>query len=207
MAFVDGRGAVRAPPAAEEGHARSLMQLQENVPLAPLTTIGIGGPARFFFRATSVDDMRAALALGARARAARLHPRRRQQSADLRRRLRRAWSSTSTCAASRWRAKTTARDGEGRRRASRGTLRGACAVRQRLGGHRVPVRDPRIDRRDADPERRRVRAGRQRDDRARRGARPHDAAAWSGSRTRSAASAIAPASSRTSSASATSSSP
>lgn len=38
------------------------MQLQENVSLAPLTTIGIGGPARFFFRATSVDEVREALA-------------------------------------------------------------------------------------------------------------------------------------------------
>jgi UDP-N-acetylmuramate dehydrogenase len=38
------------------------MELQQNVPLAPLTTIGIGGPARFFFRATTVDDVRAALA-------------------------------------------------------------------------------------------------------------------------------------------------
>ena len=37
------------------------MHLQENVPLAPLTTIGIGGPARFFFRATSVDELRDAL--------------------------------------------------------------------------------------------------------------------------------------------------
>ena len=36
-------------------------QLEENVPLAPLTTIGIGGPARFFFRATTVDEIRAAL--------------------------------------------------------------------------------------------------------------------------------------------------
>ena len=39
-----------------------MQQLQENVPLAPLTTIGIGGPARFFFRATSVDEVREALA-------------------------------------------------------------------------------------------------------------------------------------------------
>ena len=37
------------------------MQLEENVPLAPLTTIGIGGPARFFFRADSVDELRDAL--------------------------------------------------------------------------------------------------------------------------------------------------
>jgi UDP-N-acetylmuramate dehydrogenase len=37
------------------------MQVQENVPLAPLTTIRIGGPARFFFRACSVDDVLEAL--------------------------------------------------------------------------------------------------------------------------------------------------
>ena len=37
------------------------MEPQENVPLAPLTTIGIGGPARFFFRATTVDELREAL--------------------------------------------------------------------------------------------------------------------------------------------------
>jgi len=37
------------------------LQIEENVPLAPLTTIGIGGPARFFFRATTVDDLRDAL--------------------------------------------------------------------------------------------------------------------------------------------------
>ncbi len=38
------------------------MQIQENVPLAPLTTIGIGGPARFFLRAKNVDEIREALA-------------------------------------------------------------------------------------------------------------------------------------------------
>ena len=38
------------------------MEPRENVSLAPLTTIGIGGPARFFFRATSVDELREALA-------------------------------------------------------------------------------------------------------------------------------------------------
>ncbi|HYK05391.1 MAG TPA: UDP-N-acetylmuramate dehydrogenase [Thermoanaerobaculia bacterium] len=37
------------------------MQIEEHVPLAPLTTIGIGGPARFFFRADSVDELRDAL--------------------------------------------------------------------------------------------------------------------------------------------------
>jgi UDP-N-acetylmuramate dehydrogenase len=38
------------------------MRLQDNVPLAPLTTIGIGGPARFFFRAQTVDEISEALA-------------------------------------------------------------------------------------------------------------------------------------------------
>jgi UDP-N-acetylmuramate dehydrogenase len=37
------------------------VEIEENVPLAPLTTIGIGGPARFFFRADSVDELRDAL--------------------------------------------------------------------------------------------------------------------------------------------------
>lgn len=34
------------------------LPIQENVSLAPLTTIGIGGPARFFLRATTVDEIR-----------------------------------------------------------------------------------------------------------------------------------------------------
>jgi UDP-N-acetylmuramate dehydrogenase len=38
------------------------MDIQERVPLAPLTTIGIGGPARFFFRARNVDEISDALA-------------------------------------------------------------------------------------------------------------------------------------------------
>jgi UDP-N-acetylmuramate dehydrogenase len=38
------------------------LRIEENVSLAPLTTIGIGGPARFFCRATSVDEAGEALA-------------------------------------------------------------------------------------------------------------------------------------------------
>jgi UDP-N-acetylmuramate dehydrogenase len=38
------------------------MDIRERVPLAPLTTIGIGGPARFFFRARNVDEISEALA-------------------------------------------------------------------------------------------------------------------------------------------------
>jgi UDP-N-acetylmuramate dehydrogenase len=39
-----------------------VLHIEESVPLAPLTTIGIGGPARFFFRAHSVDEIREAIA-------------------------------------------------------------------------------------------------------------------------------------------------
>jgi len=38
------------------------MQLQENIPLAPLTTFGLGGPARFFVEAASAADVREAVA-------------------------------------------------------------------------------------------------------------------------------------------------
>ncbi len=38
-----------------------MLRMQENVPLAPLTTIGIGGPARWFVRATTVDEIREAV--------------------------------------------------------------------------------------------------------------------------------------------------
>jgi UDP-N-acetylmuramate dehydrogenase len=37
-------------------------RLERNVPLAPLTTLGIGGPARLFVRAESVDEIREAVA-------------------------------------------------------------------------------------------------------------------------------------------------
>jgi len=38
------------------------MLLKENVPLAPLTTMGVGGPARFFVEAMTADEVREALA-------------------------------------------------------------------------------------------------------------------------------------------------
>lgn len=37
-------------------------QIQHSVPLAPFTTIRIGGPARYFYRAEDVDSLRAAIA-------------------------------------------------------------------------------------------------------------------------------------------------
>src|ERR1700690_1626293 len=38
------------------------MVIQENVPLAPLTTFKIGGPARYFVEATTVDEVKEAVA-------------------------------------------------------------------------------------------------------------------------------------------------
>jgi len=37
------------------------MDLQENVLLAPLTTLGVGGPARYFVKATSADEVKQAV--------------------------------------------------------------------------------------------------------------------------------------------------
>jgi UDP-N-acetylmuramate dehydrogenase len=37
------------------------MQIQENISLAPFTTLAIGGPARFFARATTAEDVAAAV--------------------------------------------------------------------------------------------------------------------------------------------------
>jgi len=42
-----------------------MADIQQNVPLAPLTTIGIGGMARYLMRAETVDDLRSALAWAA----------------------------------------------------------------------------------------------------------------------------------------------
>src|SRR5882672_8258396 len=37
------------------------MQLEENVPLAPLTTFKIGGPARYFARVQTVEELKQSL--------------------------------------------------------------------------------------------------------------------------------------------------
>ena len=38
------------------------MVITENVPLAPLTTLKVGGPARYFVEATSIDEVSRAVA-------------------------------------------------------------------------------------------------------------------------------------------------
>ncbi|HUK49253.1 MAG TPA: FAD-binding protein, partial [Terriglobales bacterium] len=37
------------------------MNIEENISLAPLTTLGVGGIARFFVRAESIDDVKSAV--------------------------------------------------------------------------------------------------------------------------------------------------
>ena len=43
-------------------NATLMVTIERNVPLAPLTTLGIGGPAKAFVRATTVDELSEALA-------------------------------------------------------------------------------------------------------------------------------------------------
>src|SRR5436309_2492979 len=42
--------------------ARTEIEVRENVPLAPMTTLGVGGSARFFVRAESEGDVEEAVA-------------------------------------------------------------------------------------------------------------------------------------------------
>jgi len=42
------------------------LKIERDIPLAPFTTLGIGGPARFFVHVTNVDELREALALNDR---------------------------------------------------------------------------------------------------------------------------------------------
>jgi UDP-N-acetylmuramate dehydrogenase len=46
----------------DSGHDQFAQSLGENVPLAPMTTLGIGGPARFFADCTSVEALAAGVA-------------------------------------------------------------------------------------------------------------------------------------------------
>jgi len=54
-----------ATPMTESLPTVSPRRLQRNVPLAPLTTLGIGGPAKFFVRAETVDEIRESVAWAA----------------------------------------------------------------------------------------------------------------------------------------------
>ena len=50
-----------ATPMTQSLQSVAPRRLQRNVPLAPFTTLGIGGPAKFFVRAETVDEIREAL--------------------------------------------------------------------------------------------------------------------------------------------------
>jgi len=50
-----------ATPMSESLPSVAPRRLQRNVPLAPFTTLGIGGPAKLFIRAETVDEIREAL--------------------------------------------------------------------------------------------------------------------------------------------------
>ena len=54
-----------ATPMTESLQSVAPRRLERNVPLAPLTTLGIGGPARLFVRAETVDAIREAVAWAA----------------------------------------------------------------------------------------------------------------------------------------------
>ena len=55
------------------------LAITEAEPLKPYTTFKIGGPARYFARAASLEEFRGALELAAKAIPAAFRPRRRQQ--------------------------------------------------------------------------------------------------------------------------------
>ena len=60
------------------------MIVREQVPLAPLTTLGVGGPARYFAEARTESDVREAVEFARSRDLAAVRARRRQQSAGCR---------------------------------------------------------------------------------------------------------------------------
>ena len=64
MCALEGAEDARATPREEALRAseETRMQIEEGVPLAPRTTLGVGGPAEFFCTATTEADVVAALA-------------------------------------------------------------------------------------------------------------------------------------------------
>ncbi len=71
------------------GRTMTAFAPRERVPLAGLTTLGVGGPARWFVTATDAADVRASHELVPRSRRAAVGARRRQQRGGGRCRVRR----------------------------------------------------------------------------------------------------------------------
>ena len=132
--------------------------------LAPLTTLRLGGPAERLVEAHTEDELVAAVRDAPGARAGRRLERRDRRRGRARARSCSCARAGSSATASCW----SSRPGE--------PWDDVVALLRRRGpaGLRVPVRHPRLDRRDADPERRRLRAGRLRDRRVGARVRPRD---------------------------------
>ena len=164
--------------------------IRDGVPLAPLTTLELGGPARHFVDAADDDDDRRGAALGRRRAGCPCRSWAAVRTWSSPTPAATVWSSGSPRAGVRFETSGRRRhgDGGGRRAVGRAGRRGR---RARPGGPRVPVRDPGPGRRDADPERRRLRAGGRRHDPLRAGARARELADVPSLHPRSAGSATA----------------
>ena len=149
------------------------MAIARDVPLAPFTTFELGGPARVFVEATSEAELLEALSFARRERleVLILGGGSNLVVAD------RGFDGFVIRMACRG---VTARDEGARTLLEVAAGEPWDAVRRarrarRARGRRVPLGHPRVGRRDADPERRRVRPGGRRDDRLgphRRSSRP-----------------------------------
>ena len=137
------------------------------VPLAPLTTLRLGGPAAKVVEAHTDERARRGRARLRRGRRAAAGARRRLERRDRRRGLRRDGRAR---AHPRRRARRDARWTSPP--ASRGTTSSRRAVDGGLAGIECLSGHPGLDRRHADPERRRLRPGRRADDHERARLRP-----------------------------------
>ena len=147
------------------------LAIRDDVPLAPLTTLELGGPARHFVDARDDDTVVEALRWADARGLPRADPGRRLEPGRRRRGLRRAGDR----AHARPRGRARRRGGAARVTAAAGEPWDALVAetrRARAGRARVPVGHPGPGRRDADPERRRLRPGGRRDDPPRARARP-----------------------------------
>ena len=183
-------GGARAPARLAPADRRPgrLERRRVSAELAPLTTLRLGGPARRLVEADTEDELVEAVRAADAADEPLLVLGRRLERRDRRRGLRR--HRRRTCA-------RAAVERDGRRRCASqagravGRARRAHASADGPAGVRVPVGHPGLDRRDADPERRRLRPGGRRDGRLGARARPRDRRRRDAARRRRAASPTA----------------
>jgi hypothetical protein len=82
---LDARGGGGGADDCRETLAGMALDIREQFPLAPLSTLGVGGPARYYARVTSEGRRARSRRVGARARPAAVRPGRREQRRALRR--------------------------------------------------------------------------------------------------------------------------